>query len=487
MGKHVLFYSPLAIWYPHFETELELIENHLQAGDTVTVLRCRGELPACAPNPNHQSPQCRECKGRFASGMRWLGRDRVHVEDFLLLTDAQREQVERIKQTRVSSRDELRGITLEGSDIGQAALGSVISALREPEPDIQKHWPLIAEHLATAALVHFSIKNHLEQKKPDLFVLFNGRFAELRPALRVARMMQIETHVHETAGGTGRYSLSINNWPHALAEIKRQVEDVYARSPLSADEKKGVAWAWFEQRRNARFSDAQLIYTGQQVNGLLPESLTSQTRNIVMFNSSEDEFATLEEWWNPFYRNQDEGITRILEALQAVSPLRFFVRVHPNLKGVENSQSQRLHELAALFPSVEFIPADSAVSTYALIDACDAVLTFGSTVGAEALYRGKPSILMGRAPYEDLGGVIRPESHEALLALLKEFATGGALPTAGDAELAATKFGFYQSSFGVPFRWVKHHEWYRAAMCRDGKETIIRPGVMHRILSRFSL
>jgi hypothetical protein len=299
--------------------------------------------------------------------------------------------------------------------------------------------------------------------------------------------MQIETHVHETAGSSGRYSLTINNWPHALVEIKQQIEETYETSPRSAEEKKRVAWAWFEQRRNARRSDAQLVYTGEQVHGLLPTSLTSQTRNIVIFNSSEDEFATLEDWWNPFYRNQNEGVAQILEALHNIAPLRFFVRLHPNLKGVENSQTRRLRELAATFPTAEFIPADSSISTYALIDACDAVLTFGSTVGVEALYRGKPSILMGRAPYEDLGGVIRPDGHDALVRLLKDLAGSGVLPAPGDAELAAVKFGYYQSSFGTPFRWVKHHEWYRAAMCRDGKETIIKPGLMHRILTRFFL
>ena len=333
-------------------------------------------------------------------------------------------------------------------------------------------------------MVHFSIKNHLQQKKPDLFVLFNGRFAELRPALRMARALGVETHVHETAGITGRYSLTVNNWPHALAEIKQQIEDTYANSPLPADEKKRVAIEWFAQRRTAQRTDTQLVYTGQHMHGLLPAGLTPQTRNIAIFNSSEDEFATLEDWWNPFYRNQTDGLTRILEALHATAPLKFFVRVHPNLKDVHNSQSRQLQELPRRFPRVEFIQADSLISTYALLDACDAVLTFGSTVGIEALYRGKPSILVGRSPYEDLGGVLRPQGHEAVVALLENFAQTGVLPSGGDPELAVTKFGFYQKTFGRPFNWVKHREWYRAAMCRDGRETIIKPGLLHRILSR---
>jgi len=48
------------------------------------------------------------------------------------------------------------------------------------------------------------------------------------------------------------------------------------------------------------------------------------------------------------------------------------------------------------------LPPNSAASTYELIDAADAVVSFGSSVGYEATYWGKVSIMAGRAIWEDL-------------------------------------------------------------------------------------
>jgi hypothetical protein len=41
---NVTFYAPYAAWAPHFETELELMEMHLEQGDDVTVITCDAAL-----------------------------------------------------------------------------------------------------------------------------------------------------------------------------------------------------------------------------------------------------------------------------------------------------------------------------------------------------------------------------------------------------------------------------------------------------------
>jgi len=65
------------------------------------------------------------------------------------------------------------------------------------------------------------------------------------------------------------------------------------------------------------------------------------------------------------------------------------------------------------------------VDSYDIVSAADVVLTFGSTIGIEAAYYGKPSILLGRAVYEDLGSCYVPSSHDELMKLLS---SSGILP-----------------------------------------------------------
>ena len=58
----------------HFETELEIIQNHLDQGDDVTVLACNGHLSACEANICHQIPICLKCIDRRKQGLRLLSK-----------------------------------------------------------------------------------------------------------------------------------------------------------------------------------------------------------------------------------------------------------------------------------------------------------------------------------------------------------------------------------------------------------------------------
>jgi hypothetical protein len=196
---------------------------------------------------------------------------------------------------------------------------------------------------------------------------------------------------------------------------------------------------------------------------------------------------TIDGWQNPFYRDQNEGLERLFTAFAHRPEVRFFLRVHPNLRGVDNSQTRALSALADRFANVEVIAADSPVSTYALLAACDIVLAYGSTVGIEALYHGKPSIVLGRAMYEDLDGLIKPESHQHLIEILEGYLRTGVLPRAEGGEEAAIKYGFYQMQHGHKFRWARARDFQRLTMCRQNEETVIKPGLFARLLNRVGL
>ena len=161
MNKKLLLYAPFALASLHFEIALEIAEKYLTNGYSVTLLGCSGELPACALNPYHYQYKCRLCRSRKSSGIKWIGTDRITVKDFYSLTSKQQKYIEEIESISLSSLEVLEKITIDGSDIGMAALRSVIFSLNEPCPDIHKHRDLITRYLVAAATVHFSIKNHL--------------------------------------------------------------------------------------------------------------------------------------------------------------------------------------------------------------------------------------------------------------------------------------------------------------------------------------
>lgn len=483
----ILFYSPYAFFPYHFETELELAEKYIQQGHSITFLTCDGELPTCEPNPSHKYGICATCKSRRTSGLQWLGKDNIQVENFHRLTQEQQQVIRNLNSINIVSLEQLKSICLDGSDIGMAAFGSVICNLREPYPDPKKHLALIRDNLVAAATVHFSLKNRFEKERPDRVIIFNGRMAPIRPVLRLTQFLDIDTYVHERSGDLHRYYLTKNIYPHDLDFMKNEIESTYHNSQLSESQKKEIATEWFEERAN-NHPQAWLSFTDKQKKDLLPKDLDSRNINITIFNSSEDEMMSIQGWENPFYKDQSDGIYKIVNDLRSIDIIKLFLRIHPNLTRVNNSQTKFIKKILSKFPNLEIIEPNSSISSYALINACDITITFGSTIGIEALYRNKPSILMGRALYEDLGGIILPDSHLHLLNIIHQYVLNGELPKAKDSQTAFIKYGFFQKVYGHSFGYVKPYNAFEVSLQRENEnEYFVQPSFLAKVLKKLKI
>lgn len=486
MKNKVIIYSPFVLWSPHFETDLEIIEKHLQNGDTVSILNCSGQLPTCATNPYHKNIICSMCRSRFKKGIKWIGTNRVNVVEIYNVNDIQRQQIDGYSKMRFDSIDQIRNINIDDADIGMSAISSTVSQLREPRLDLNKHEKLIRTHLVSASIVYYSIYNHLKRDKPDLVVIFNGRYAQVRPALRVCQKMDIKTYVHERAGVLDRYSMTLNTYPHNINAIKHEIEEIYRKSELTDMQKQELAYEWYEERRNNKQQN-WYSFTSRQKQNMLPEIDKVKT-NLVIFNTSEEEFVATEEWLNPFYKDQNEGIVKILKSLQNNKRIKIYLRIHPNLANLNISQNEELTQISREYPELTVIPADSEISTYSLIDACDVVLTFGSTVGIEAVYRNKPSILMGRAFYEDLGGCIKPSSHDELIELLNSIDDVNSVNRIGakTKQIAVIKYGLFNKLWGQKFLYAKPYDVENTSMAKDGKQVFIKPSIFLRLINKIN-
>lgn len=482
---HLLIYTPIVLWPVHFEIDLEIAQRHLDDGWKVTLLQCMRGLPACGQNPDHSWITCGKCMSRFKSGTAWLGNENVTVENFLFLTAEEQQFIDSLNEKTFSTIADVKSIMVEGADIGLAALGSVISLLRDPKPDVVFHRRLVVAHMQSAAMAFFSVRNHLLHQKTDKFVVFNGRFAELRGGLRAAQSLKVPTQVHERSGSLGKYSLTPDVSPHDLSMMKRMVETAYAESPLEETEKARIAHEWFEERRN-NVSQSWYSLTTYQQRGHLPD-LSPDRCNVVIFNSSEDEYEAFDEWQNRIYTDQSAGIRRIAEDLSKDDRFHLFIRVHPCLKKVVNSQTNKIAAIAAQFPKVTVIPAESTVSTYDLVDACDVVISFGTTVGIEAALAKKPVFLLAIALYEDLNCCVKPKSHEEFISILNSLVEGNtdSFPSEEEVGKGVVKFGFFNKMWGEEYKYVKPYDVDKSAMIRNGQETFLQAAKVYLIVAPY--
>lgn len=486
MDKHLMIFIPVVLWPVHFETDLEIIQRHLDDGWNVTVLQCRSELRACAQNFYHRWTDCQRCKSRFMAGINWLGKQNVILNDMYFLNNDECKTVQEFESLTLSSASELRSIKIDGADIGLAALGSLISLLREPEFDVVSHRHLVVSALQTATITFYSVRNHLKIQNPDKLVLFNGRFAELRAALLAALSVNVPVFVHERSGVLEKYSITANGSPHDLTIIKKMIDDVFSNSTLDYTEKTRIAAEWYAERRDNK-PQSWYSFIDSQQKGVLPE-LSSDRSNVVIFNSSEDEMEAFDYWKNPIYRNQTDGINRIAEIISNDSRFKLFLRIHPNLKGVDNSQVKSINSLKERFPSLTVIPAESPVSTYDLMDACDVVVSFGTTVGIEAAYAGKPVFLLGRAIYEDLNCCIKPKSHDEFIFFIDQLVSGNRkmIPDTDRLIEGTIKYGLFNKLWGEEYSYVKPCNVAESKMIKNGKMVDLKCSVASTLAYRIA-
>ena len=77
----VAIISPSATVVPHFATDLDIAQQHLDVGDSVEFLNCTGGLRNCDHNPNHLADKCASCVGRREMGLELLT-PRVKCQSF---------------------------------------------------------------------------------------------------------------------------------------------------------------------------------------------------------------------------------------------------------------------------------------------------------------------------------------------------------------------------------------------------------------------
>ena len=441
---NVLFTSFFGMGRIALSNELEFMQRHLDAGDTILQLYCNAILPACFDNPHHELTVCWTCMARRKKGLSYLS-EKIESQPFLLLTDDDREELARL-QTEFQTVEELKAYCIEEFDIGLAVASSLISITKDPYPDPGTHATVIKNLLVSSFVVYRSIQNHLDSRKISKIYAFNGRLDVYRAVLRACQNRETDCYIHEH-GPLGRYVIFKNALPQDLALRSQEIIECW-NDDSSIEEKRDLAREFYEGVRKA--TDKKRSFILDQKEAQLPAGWNANHKNIVLFTSSEDEFQAIgKEWSTSLYQNQEEGIRKIVKSLRDDRDgLHLYIRIHPRLRdpGIPQKQIQSLLQIKEDFVTV--IPPGSPISTYALLDKADIVLTFGSTVGIEAVYWGKPSVLAGNSLYHHLGGTYKPASHEEVIDLL----TSNLAPK---DKKAAIMYGYWMKSHGSPYEYYE--------------------------------
>lgn len=445
----ILVFGLFAINAPHFETELEIMQRHLDDHDNLTFMACNAQLLCCEPNVQHNWLVCKMCVRKRNKGIELLSQP-VTVLDFYDQIPANERQ--HIAQQRIAPATiaELRQLTVDKFDIGEGVLSSLVSHLRNPHPTLSEHTDLINRIYQSAYLAYRSLTHYLAAHQPDRVYIFNGRFATMRAAMRACQQANIPFFIHERGYSITHYALFDNHLPHSISHIEQRIRHAWQSPQPSQAEKTAIAQQFYHDRAGGKMQ-SWFSFVDQQQADLLPDNWDSNRRNMVLFNSSEDEFVAIgNEWRNHLYPDQLSGTRQIIaDWLTYMQPAtdHLYIRLHPNLRHVPPHLTAEW--LALQSPFVTIIPPQSPISTYSLLRHAHCVLTFGSTVGIESAFWGKTSILLGQCFYKNLGSTYTPATHQQAMQLLANTQLPP-LPVEG-----ALQYAYYMNSFGTEFKYFE--------------------------------
>jgi hypothetical protein len=202
-----------------------------------------------------------------------------------------------------------------------------------------------------------------------------------------------------------------------------------AGQPLTTEQTWQVV-RWLDDRRHSRNYNRQPFLREQRPNAaesLAAVGVSASDRMLLALTSSDHEFGA-ESDRNQIFAEQHEWLTAILRWAARNPGCRVVIRFHPNASPASwAALADRVPELSTegdtasvVRPraNVSVVPPGNPLDTYALLDVCHAVTTYGSTTGIEAAAAGKTVIVADRCLYHGLPWAQSAESPAHFVELL---------------------------------------------------------------------
>ncbi len=428
-----LYYSSSALSAPHIGVIIDDILDGKEKGDEIYWAYCRCALSSCFMNLDGYPCDCRFCHQMYRQYQRAYGAG-VHM-----VPVRKKDIRHHDRSFDFQNADQLEQFIYRNVKVGRSVLSLYYTTTRDLDLTRFSEFhefarPLIVE---LCDLVD-SVYELMAQIQPDQVIVHNGRLYENRLFFDIAKSLGVKFKAVETVGGHGEPYAKMSypdELPHHIEKWNQLAITTWEKSTESEEEKTRIGSSFFERRRKGEVVVDVKAYVNDQKKGLLPEGFDPSKRNIVLFTSSQDELVALGDDWseNRIFESQGAAIAYILN--NTCGDIHYYIRIHPNLKGINHRDHLDLYQYDKL-SYVTVIPPESKVSSYDLMDACEKVVSFGSTTGLEACYWGKPSILIGHCGFEACGALYQMKRLEEVMPSIE-----GNLPP--KPRMAAIKFAYF--------------------------------------------
>jgi len=451
--RNVLVYSHVPLWTDHHAESLELAARHEVAGDRVYLLSCEGALASCPANPHHESQLCVRCRRQTAHSLNAILAPRVNR--LTLSFDRRTFTIPRFVDI-----SDLVAFRMNGVPFGALVASQIVDDHRDCYVDLAPLAPRVERLLEDAINLYHAARRLFVEHAINKVYVWNGRRCSDGPVAYAALSLGISVETHVWGGDENSFQTIASPMIHDLAANHSAIIGLYQSyvSEHGEETARLQASLFFEEQRRGTASYPGFLSVVDRFapGGLPPRDMR---RRIVIYTSSFWEYYALPGYAGGCYASHYEGIRALLQDERITGEHELIVRWHPNLRSCGPSERQVVERvIAGTSGCAVHLPPESSVDSYALLESADVVVTFGSTIGIEAAYYGKPSIMLGRSLYQGLGSCYEPTSHEQAVSLLQQ-------PLPPLPRLGAIQYGLFLKRRGAhAFEYLRRATdgaWYR--------------------------
>ncbi len=301
---------------------------------------------------------------------------------------------------KITFMHELISLNYDSISPGSALANELTTLLKNRDIDFKKNRKIIEILIRSYLEVYQSTKNFLERNSINRLYVFNGRFLHERAVWDASKFSNTAVLLFETT--RNRYHLREKGF-HDRLNNQIEMINFWDQADLLLEEKIAIGSRYFQLLRGKSNPFAS--------HGELAFNLDKPY--FVYFTNSDDEAVGFWESWDEKLGNQIDVVKKLQEFFDEQEEYELIIRLHPNLQSKSESQKRDWGVIGDTKNS-RVLAADSQIPSYKLLDHSLGVITFGSTIGLEAAFSKKPSLLLADSGYDALGVCDKPMDWEGV-------------------------------------------------------------------------
>lgn len=381
----------------HHQLDLALSTGVMLKGGQTATVGCDQFYENCEvlfhTPPAHRAADCLHCTTKC--------KKLLQVEPLPYFALSELVTPEEVEQATAWSRTELaenwKEVLVNGHELGRWVLSSLLTAFQITPAEIGK--PHIKEYyqsqLRNAVITSLVVERVIENFKPTVAFVFNGRFAQYRTAYEILRRAGIRVITHERGFSDNSFFFYDNatiSDTREYIEIAKPWQDI----PLTLPQLERVSTYISNREYGKDFNAPAFVNYSTDEIAVRGKLHVGEKKLFGFFTSTETEMAQTEG--SPLANTQAPLLAATVDAFRDKPDCVLVIRHHPNLAGDSQHppEYQFITNLYKLLidapPNVRHITPIEEISSYALMwNLSGAIIPF-SSVGLEISSRGVCSL-----------------------------------------------------------------------------------------------